>query len=164
MAKWSVDGGIDEIPVAGAPGRMWLCGKQYIGPDVHRAIAETGADTVVCLTQRHEVAERYPDYTAWLDTAPAEVAVWRPLTDLSYPSPEEIRPFLDDLVERLEAGRGLIIHCAAGIGRSGTTATALLMLLGASQKDATEVVRTHRRGAGPESGRQLHFIQALAAG
>lgn len=159
---WSTDGGIHEIPVAHGAGRVWLCGKQYIGPDVESVLAVTGADAVVCLTNRHEIDERYPDYTAWLDREAGSRALWHPIDDLSYPPVAEIRPTLDECADRLRAGRGLVIHCAAGIGRSGTTAVALLIALGSPRDTAVDVVRTHRPGAGPETGAQAEFVAEWA--
>ena len=72
------------------------------------------------------------------------------------------RPFLDDLVYRLQHGETVVVHCAAGIGRAGTTAVALLMLLGADIDAALATVRANRPMAGPEVGSQLDLITALA--
>ncbi|MEX0848055.1 MAG: protein-tyrosine phosphatase family protein, partial [Ilumatobacteraceae bacterium] len=55
------------------------------------------------------------------------------------------------------------VHCAAGIGRAGTTAVALLVLLGMTVDDALQHVRAHRPMAGPEVGSQLQFVRAVAA-
>ena len=54
-------GGIDEVPVPG-PGRVWLCGKHFIGPDPEVALERTGAAVVVCLNERGELEDRYPEY------------------------------------------------------------------------------------------------------
>jgi protein-tyrosine phosphatase len=54
------------------------------------------------------------------------------------------------------------VHCAAGIGRAGTTAVALLMLLGVEIDDALATVRANRPMAGPEVGAQLDLITELA--
>ena len=161
----SRDGGIDQIPLpAGVPGRLWLCGKHHIGPDVDAVVARTGATTVVCLTQRAELADRYPSYVAWLDehSSDGHGAIWFPIHDLSAPDLEVYRPFLDDLASRLRTGEHLVVHCAAGIGRAGTTAVALLMLLGDDIDTALATVRANRPMAGPEVGAQLDLILELA--
>ena len=49
------------------PGALWLCGKHHIAEDVDAVVERTGATTVVCLTRRNELAERYPRYVTWLD-------------------------------------------------------------------------------------------------
>src|SRR4051812_34978140 len=71
----SRDGGIDEIPLPGVPGRMWLCGKHAIGPDPEALLGRVGATSVVCLTEVAEFVDRYPAYVAWLRAANAEQAV-----------------------------------------------------------------------------------------
>ena len=73
MTGWpserSRNGGVDEVPLPKGPGRLWLCGKHFIGPDVEAALHRVGATTVVCLNERDELAGRYDDYVRWLTDA-----------------------------------------------------------------------------------------------
>ena len=82
MSPWlderSRNGGIDEVPVPG-PGRLWLCGKHFIGPDPEVALERTGAAVVVCLNERDELEDRYPEYVDWLLHTAADRAIWFPL-------------------------------------------------------------------------------------
>lgn len=161
----STDGGIDEIPLpAAVPGKLWLCGKHLVGPGPEAALERVGASTIVCLVERREIVDRYPDYAAWLDAQPLTRAVEFPIPDLHMPSPNApvTEAFIADLLDRLERGDGLIIHCAAGIGRSGTTAVALLIRLGMSLDIALAHVRRHRPMGGPEVGAQLDFVTEVA--
>ena len=157
------DGGVDPIRLpAGVPGRLWLCGKHAIGPDHDALVAEVGgAATVVCLTERHELVDRYPAYVAWLDD-PDSPTRWFPIHDLHAPDAATMERFAGELVELLRAGETLVVHCAAGKGRAGTTAVCVLLALGMSLADALDHVATARPGAGPEVGVQRQLVHDLA--
>ena len=71
MSAWPAGrarhGGIDEVPVPGVPGHLWLCGKHAVGLDPEALVAEVGEPAVVvCLTEHFELVDRYPDYVDWL--------------------------------------------------------------------------------------------------
>lgn len=141
-----------------------MCGKHVVGPDPEGLLARVGADTIVCLNQAHELVDRYPHYLDWLRSNVPDRAVWFPVPDLHAPSADEARPFLDELLDRLRLGHGLVVHCGAGIGRAGTTAAALLVLAGMPLADALAHVRAHRPAAGPEVGAQRSLVEELAGG
>ena len=160
----SIDGGIDEIPLpAGVDGRLWLCGKHVIGPDPDGVVARVDATSVVCLTQRHELSDRFPDYVAWLDREVGSRAVWHPIHDLSVPAHGAFADLVADVATRLRAGERVIVHCAAGIGRAGTLAVGVMIHLGMERSDALQHVAAHRPMAGPEVGAQAALIEAFAA-
>ena len=159
----AMDGGVDEIPLPGVPGRLWLCGKHAIGPDPDAALARIEGDTVVCLNEADELEHRYPHYVAWLRTQTADRAVWFPIPDLHAPPLRDALPLLDDLRARLGRGDRLLVHCGAGIGRAGTLATALLIGLGMDEDAALAHVAAHRPMAGPEAGSQRLFVADVAA-
>ncbi len=158
----SRDGGIDEIPLPGVPGRLWLCGHRVVGPDPQAALARVGARSVLCLCQEHELAARYPHYVTWLREAGPAQARWFPIPDLGVPAIGELIGLVEASVAGLRGGDRLIVHCAAGIGRSGTVATALLLALGVDHDDALATVAQHRPTAGPEVGAQADLIAELA--
>lgn len=160
---WNTDGGVHEVPLPpGVPGRLWLCGKHVVGPDPAGVLQRLGASTIVCLVEPHELNARYPHYVEWLRAEQGHRAEWFPVHDLHAPDLAVARPFLDSLAERLREGDRLVVHCGAGIGRAGTTAVALLVLLGEPVEVALAHVRAHRPMAGPEVGGQLAFVHELA--
>ncbi len=158
----SRDGGIDEIPLPGVSGRLWLCGHRVVGPDPEGVLARVGAETILCLCQRHELAERYPGYVAWLDRWGPERASWFPIPDLGVRPVEEFVELVEGAVDGIRGGRRLVAHCAAGIGRSGTFATGVLLALGVGHDQALATVARHRPTAGPEVGAQAELIVELA--
>jgi protein-tyrosine phosphatase len=169
MSGWpsprSLDGGVDEIPLPGSPGRLWLCGKHLVGPGPDDALARTGAAVVVCLNEPAELAGRYPDYVEWLEeeARPGGRAVWFPVPDLHAPALERVRPLIADLHTRVAAGHGVLVHCGAGIGRAGTIAAALLLALGLDLDTALQEVADARPSAGPQADVQHQLLEALAA-
>ena len=126
-------------------------------------MVETGADMIVCLCERPELTDRYPAYVEWLElqARPDGQAVWFPIPDLHAPSLERVRPFLDELGGHVQAGRSLLMHCGAGIGRTGTMAAALLMHMGIPHEEALSNVASARPMAGPEVGAQTQLLALL---
>ncbi len=159
----SVHGGVDEIPLPEGPGRLWLCGKHFVGDDPELALAAVGADRIVCLCEPAELAARYPRYVEWLATEGRDQAITFPIPDLHAPEVDAALPFLDHLVDLLAEGQVLLMHCGAGIGRAGTMAAALLIRMGAARTVAVATVARSRPMAGPEAGAQAELLMALGA-
>jgi protein-tyrosine phosphatase len=160
MDERARNGGVDEVPVPG-PGRLWLCGKHFVGPDPEEALARTGAASIVCLNERGELAARYPGYVAWLEANAPSRATWFPVPDLHAPAVEAVAPLLDALAARLADGEGVLVHCGAGVGRAGTIAAAVLMRLGVPRADALARVAASRPTAGPQAAVQDELLAAL---
>jgi protein-tyrosine phosphatase len=157
-------GGVDEIPLpSGTAGRLWLCGKQFIGPDPEAALRLAGATGAVCLCEAAELAERYPGYVSWLRSNQPARALWFPIPDLHAPGLEAAVVLLAELTARLDSGQSLLMHCGAGIGRAGTIAAGLLITLRLPLGEAVARVAAHRPMAGPEVGAQTELLGALAA-
>lgn len=160
----SRDGGVDEVPIDGVPGRLFLCGKHAVGPDPDALLERIGGDAVVCLNETYELAERYPEFVAWLgEHAAAARAVHHPIPDLHAPALDDFAALIDSLYARLAAGETLVVNCGAGIGRTGTVAVGLLVRDGVALGDALRILRAHRPMAGPEVGAQSDVLKAYAS-
>ena len=152
------------MPVPGSPGELWLCGKHAVGADPEATLGRIGGTgTIVCLNQRGELEDRYPEYVAWLREHLGDRALWFPIPDLHAPSLADLRPVLAEIRRRLTAGGHVLVHCGAGIGRAGTVAVCVLMEHGLSRDEALAVVVAHRPMAGPEVGAQRELVDELAA-
>jgi protein-tyrosine phosphatase len=159
-----MNGGADEIPLPEGPGRLWLCGKHFIGPDPELVLSRLGADRVVCLCERHEIEDRYPKYADWLEVHDLGRARWRPVHDLHAPELAAALSLVDELRSMITAGHGIVMHCGAGIGRAGTMAAALLIRMGLDEPAARRVVAQARPLAGPEAGPQADLLLAIRPG
>lgn len=155
----SSDGGIDPLDVPGASGRLWMCGKHAIGPDVDAARRRADhAQIVVCLVERHELVGRYDGYVSWLD-ASSSAALWRPTPDLHVGDPEATAELVTTVGGHLGQGRNVLVHCAAGYGRTGTLAAMVLVDHGLTSTVALERIAAARPMAGPEAGSQLELLR-----
>ena len=165
-------GGVDDIPLpARVPGRLWLAGRRYVGPDPAGALASVGASVMVCLCESFEIDTRYPGYVEWLEAAGGEPGaqsggdrIWWPVPDLHAPPLESARALVADVTGHLDRGEGVLIHCGAGMGRAGTLAAAVLLHYGVPVDQALATVAGARPGAGPEVGAQKDLLMALAQG
>jgi protein-tyrosine phosphatase len=158
---FNTDGGIHEIPVPSAVGSLWLCGKHYVAPEVNNVRQLHNIGTVVCLVEEHELVGRYDPYINWHRDNVGKGGLWFPIPDLTYPSLDGALEFVELVADKVCNRHNVLVHCAAGIGRAGTTATAVLMLLGMEMNEALTHVRHHRPMAGPETGSQTEFVMQL---
>ena len=154
----ALHGGVDEIPTS-APGRLFLAGKHFVGPNTESALKAIGATKVICLVERFELERRYDDYIVFLETD--ERALWWPVMDFHAPNVSKSAEMVDELSSLLGAGERVLVHCGAGIGRAGTLAAAVLIRDGLAVPTALERVRAARPMAGPQSSTQEALLQEL---
>jgi protein-tyrosine phosphatase len=87
-----------------------------------------------------------------------------PIPDREVPSSQtEFAALLDKIDRDLTAGRNVILHCRAGIGRSGLVAACLLVMKGVSPEEAVKKVSAARGVSVPETKEQRNWIDQYAA-
>jgi protein-tyrosine phosphatase len=106
-------------------------------------LSEKDIQTVISLTSLDEIRRKAPDY------AKAIEAESLPFTRISFPIrdfyvPDDRDAYLrlvKETADNIKGGESVLVHCAAGIGRTGMFAASVLLALGLKKKDALARVR-----------------------
>jgi predicted protein tyrosine phosphatase len=145
-------------------GRLWLTsmpGRFETWQEFCTEATAHGIEGLVCLNPLHEVASGSPQYHNAI-TGGALPWRWRhlPMRDFGLAAGEDrFRAEVIEVADELSAGAVLVLHCAAGIGRTGTVAACLLKHLGCSKSEALQRVRA--AGSNPESSAQSGLIDSF---
>ena len=70
-----------------------------------------------------------------------------PIEEFKPPEPSQIRGFVDFCERNLLGGRAVLVHCLAGIGRTGTMLACYLVWRGTEPQEAIDFVRRCRQGS-----------------
>jgi protein-tyrosine phosphatase len=150
------------------PGRR---GTDGIGRDWRRdldadfaAIADWRASALVTLVEETEFATYGAgDFAARVRRQPFQ---WHhiPIPDMQTPSAEALKHWQQlapQFAQSIRRGERVVVHCAAGLGRTGMMVARLLVdQFGYQPEAAIEVVRAHRPGT-IETPRQEAFVRDL---
>src|SRR4030095_2106047 len=83
-----------------------------------------------------------------------------PIPDGGVPTREQFDEYLRFVREQLQAGNPTAVHCAAGLGRTGTVLAGYLIAEGIPVEKAISIIRAARPGA-IETRQQIYFLQSL---
>lgn len=122
------------------------------------AMSDSQVQWLVCLAPLNEIQSKSPDYFRAIQTSdlPCEHKIFE-VPDFGIP--EDRSGFLklaQQVAVRLKSGDRILLHCAGGIGRTGTFAICVLISLGFDRQQACETI--HNAGSGPETKAQRELI------
>jgi protein-tyrosine phosphatase len=123
---------------------------------------QAGIDTIVVLAEEAEIlAQSGRNLSAVYEKLGLNV-IHLPIEDFGIPSPEALRPVLEATVAEARAGKQVVIHCSAGIGRTGMfTACLAKKVLKLNGRGAIDWTRQHIPGA-IETPEQVEFARNYA--
>jgi protein-tyrosine phosphatase len=127
-----------------------LAGMAFPQRPPWKTIADAGFQSIVCLT----------DNTPPYDPSPLRVLRAVKFKDLlggSRPDNPELegemlRDVVQIVVEELRAGRGVLVHCAGGTGRTGTVIACSLAALGMPEPEVLKYMSTVNAARGKSHG------------
>jgi atypical dual specificity phosphatase len=143
-----------------APGFSWIDRPRLAA----LAMPESASDVAWLRRQGIQVLvslTEHPLPRHWVNDA-GLMAVNVPVPDMEPPSDRQLDHLLDTIRKANASGLGVAIHCAAGLGRTGTVLAAYFVAGGLSPREAVEKVRDLRPGS-VETLEQERAIERFAA-
>ena len=150
----------DQVKTAGrlgmtfAPG-MWAGSvhgrwERDLATDMQELEEKHGTNVLVSLMEEHEYhGYRIPEFLERDKLGGIEILRFA-IKDMGVPQEaesERFEAFVQDILQRLEQGQIVVVHCRGGLGRTGTVAACVLVALGNHSADeAIAAVRATRKG------------------
>ena len=165
----------DRLIHAGYPGAS----DDSVASSIAQAVHEAGVNAIVCLQPEAELLP-LPPYLGRLSVTQLlnDSCALDPISWIHHPIPDggiaidgELKSLILCMLERLERGERLLVHCLGGHGRSGVVSACLVgTLLGLSGEQALEFVQASHhmredpwasRHRSPETAQQRAQVERL---
>jgi protein-tyrosine phosphatase len=132
---------------AGSVGGRW---ERNLAADMRALEEEYETNVLVSLMEDHEYrGYQIPELLERDKFGDIEILRFA-IKDMGVPQEaesERFQAFVRDVVQRLEQGQNVVVHCRGGLGRTGTLAACVLVALGRHTADeAIAAVREARKG------------------
>lgn len=158
-----------KVGMTHCPGRNHTdtLGRRWIGDlaaDL-TSIEVWGARALVSLIEAHEFE--------WLGVPDLAIQTRRsrldwyhlPIRDICAPDDDFARAWAKygtPILQHLQDGKKIVVHCAGGLGRTGTVVARLLVDFGMSPAEAIETVRRARRGTIESTAQENHVLDYVS--
>lgn len=145
----------------GVSGKLWLSsmpGRFEPWSTFEGQAQRSALSLVVCLTPRSEMRELSPAYHSAVVSGSVPFR-WLNLPIRNFGVPEDAPAFrreVSSIAEALQRGDSVLLHCAAGMGRTGTAAACVLKSLGLARDEA--VTRVREAGSNPQNALQSGLV------
>lgn len=123
------------------------------------AMQAAGVARIVCLNPTEEIEKKSPAYAQAIaeGTLPFDLAHF-PIINFGVPDPDKKEAFFNlanEVAVQLERGENVLVHCAGGVGRTGTFAACVTAKLGQPISRVTDA------GGKAETEHQLALLAEL---
>ena len=138
-------------------------GGDWLGDEM-TAWRESGIDVVVSLLEPEEEVQLVLEGEAAAAAASGIDFRPFPIPDRGVPaSRESVAELASEIVDALEAGRNVAVHCRQGIGRSGVIVGGVLIAAGTDLGAALKAIKESRGSEVPETEEQRRWLGDFAS-
>ena len=128
-------------------------------PEAFGALKALGVDVVVSLLEPDEALPLGLADEAGLAQAAGIEFLWLPVADHGVPPRvEPVEAMSAEISRRLKQGKGVAVHCFAGLGRSPLLIAAVMIDAGIDAYKACELISSARGHGVPEMGSQVEWL------
>ena len=159
--------GVTICPGKKAPSTFGGSWDRDLTQDLELIQSSFTPETIITLMPSYELAEAC---VPGLGERISELGIqWRhmPIEDMEAPGGEfEViwKEAVPEIIEGIQTGANVLIHCRGGLGRSGTVAAITLIEMGMSPEQATKVVREARPGAIETNDQETYVRRYVRSG